>query len=187
VFRGPLDRQGWLIVLAMAFYVGAEMIVSTRIVVFLRMEHQWGPEQASWYLTLFFLGLMGGRAANLAWHLPLREWQTLVLANVLALLSFVAGLSIHPLGLALCGIFMSVVFPTMVAFAGKIRPEHSDKIVSYGITGVGMVLVTMHFTVGWIAELTSMTTAMTVGIGLLAVVLVVLMPLKSAIPEGKTV
>lgn len=181
--RKPLSATGWGFVLALSFCVGAEMAVSTRMVVYLRTDLQWDVAQSSLYLSYFFAGLMLGRMIKLIWHIPFSDWTVLVVTNLLTLLSYSLGLFYHPLGLSLSGFFMAVVFPTIVDAISKASPKEAENIVASGITGISIVLIIVHWVLGLLADVFTMRWAMVLGPALLVVVLLILFKMKSQMRE----
>lgn len=178
-----LSSLGWSFALIMAFYVGAEMILSTRMVVYLLRQHEFSFEQASLYLTLFFTGLMIGRLSFALLPLKVSSLTLLQGSLFISLVGYAVGFFASPWGFVFCGLSMSVFFPTLVASISENRPKESGQIIALGMTGVSVILIIMHWTFGLIADLWNMRVAMTLGPLFLLVAIILLLFCRSQINE----
>ena len=167
--KKPLSWAGWLAATSMSFYVGAEMIISTRIVLFLTREYDFSLSKASYYLTLFFVGLMAGRLLVAVRNWSISSWVLMALSLITSFAFFLMGFYLHPLGFAACGLSMSIFFPTMIAVISKNLNNESDRVIAVGMTGVAVVLIAMHWAFGLISDKWNMTTAMALGPVFLAI------------------
>jgi FHS family glucose/mannose:H+ symporter-like MFS transporter len=154
-----------------SFYVASEILVSSRLVIYLKEAWNMPLDQASSFLSVFFFTLLAGRLlfALVKFKVPLlRLLKTSALASIFF---FLLGLYVHPLFLALTGGTMSFFFPTGMTWISAKYEKTSDAIIATVMTFVGGMIVSVHWFVGVISDGYGINTAMLLGVGLLSVVL----------------
>jgi fucose permease len=176
---GAPDRlaQAWLAG-ALALYVLAEIMVSSRLALYMRREHGADLATSSGMVTSFFLCLLGGRLLSslIRWPGSLR---TQLLASLLAsIVCLVLGLLGWPWGFVLSGLAMAPFYPVAVAYLAEEFPHHLDSAMGVSITLQSALVVSMHLSVGLLTDLYGLRTALTVGPAamLIATVLLVTYP-----------
>ncbi len=156
-----------------SFYVACEILLSTRLVVFLFEEGGFALDQASYLLTGFFLLLLGGRAL-FSFYIPPFKTLTMLKASIsLTLCIFIASLLFTPWPLFLSGLTMSFFFPFGM---DQIKKSYSDaeSIIAKVMMFVGAMIAGMHFVFGAMADYAGIEAAMWIGPALLGTSLLLL-------------
>ncbi len=161
IYSGPVQgnsptrlSRGLLIILGLCvgMYVASEIIVSSRLVLYLEQGQGMNNQSASLYLSAFFLFLMIGRLGVAFFHLKMKG-PTILYASLISTLLFCAiGLNGHPLFLALTGLSMSVFFPSFMDWLAESFPDDFQKVTSIVLSGIGLHLVVMHLGFGRVAS-----------------------------------
>ena len=154
-----------------SFYVASEILVSSRLVIYLKEMWEMPIEKASSYLSIFFFTLLAGRVlfALVKFKAPLL--RLLKISAILSIIFFLLGLYVNPLFLALTGGTMSYFFPTGMTWISSKFEKTSDSIIATVMTFVGGMIVSIHWLVGSISDIYGLNTAMMLGVGMLTVVL----------------
>lgn len=147
----------------MSLYVMAEILVSSRLALFMRREWNYDLEHSSLYLTGFFVCMLAGRIlfSFMSFSRPLKQQLSFFLiASAVCLILGVYG---HPLFLVLSGLAMAPFFPLAVAFIAAEFPEDLDSAMSYLIASDFLMLIGMHLFVGYLTDLFGISKALLVG------------------------
>ena len=176
------------IYLATAFgaYVVAEIMVSSRLALFVRRERNLDLEQSSLYVSGFFLLLFLGRL-YFAWRplkVDLREQLSWSLALSFIFIFF--GLYIHPIGLVLTGLCMAPYYPLAIVYISECFPRNMDSAIASTMAMQSLLVVMMHFTVGYFSDWLGLTRALWVGPFFLLVALFILRTYPRFFPDRKT-
>lgn len=159
--------------LAIACYIGSELIISSRIVLYVRRYTEATPEFATYYLAVFFLLLFIGRVSFIAFS----RWRNEVILGwtfSLSALSFVCGLCVSPWFMSLCGLFMAPCFSASMDYVFDVFKEKAPEATAYAIGIASLLNVTMHYTVGAMSDLFGLRAALVVGPVLLVLGLLML-------------
>jgi FHS family glucose/mannose:H+ symporter-like MFS transporter len=157
----------------LTLYVVAEVLVSTRLVLFARRALNYSPEEANLLLSAFFLALFCGRLLFAIVSFPFSNAHVLMLSAVSSLIAFVIGLTVHPLGLAVCGFTMSMFYPCAIALVSEDVGSHSEYATSWALTLQSCGLMVMHFGVGAVSD--SFGIAQALWLGPMSLILVILL------------
>jgi fucose permease len=157
-----------------AFYVVAEISISTRLVLFARREWAYEIDAANGLLSLFFLGLFVGRFAAALFRFPWRSSSILKVSAVVGLVFYILGITVHPSWLALAGIPLSVFYPCMIAMVNEEQRAHAGYITSWCITLQSFGVMVMHFVLGGLTDVFGLRGALWTGPLVLALVLIFL-------------
>ena len=158
----------------LALYVAAEVSLSTRLPLLVERHFRESGETAALYLSGFFALLLAGRLAFAVWSFPGSNSLWLAASAAVSLVAYLFGLFVHPLGLVLCGLTMSVFFPFAVAWLKESFGADGERMVASAIAAVGVALVAMHFGVGALTDAVGIRNALLVGPACLAGALVLL-------------
>jgi MFS transporter, FHS family, glucose/mannose:H+ symporter len=147
----------------LAFYVLAEIMVSSRLPLFVRRELGMDLQQSSYYLTGFFFFLLAGRLLFTFVHFkfPLRNMLGFFLLT--SMLSCAIGLQGYPFFLALAGLFMAPFYPLAVLYTAGYYEKNMDSAVSYSMAIQSFFTVCMHGLVGYLTERYGISMALWVG------------------------
>ncbi len=150
--------------LILAFYVGGELVVSSRIILYVRRYTETTPEQATYYLATFFLLLLLGRVFFIIFDSGLWKSEKILMWSLsLSFLSFACGLWWSPWWMSLCGLFMAPCFATLMEYIFEIFQDRIPQAMTY-VMGIGSLLVfPMHYMVGVATDLVGLRWAMTIG------------------------
>ena len=157
-----------------AFYVIAEISISTRLVLFSRREWAYEIDAANGLLSLFFLGLFLGRLAAAVFRLPWRSSTILKVSTAVGLVFYILGITVHPVWLALTGFPLSVFYPCLIAMVNEEQGVHAGYITSWCITLQSFGVMVMHFVLGGLTDAFGLGNALWVGPLVLALVLIFL-------------
>lgn len=144
----------------LGLYVASEIVVSSRLVYFLTEGHGLAHKEASQYLSLFFLCLMGGRLSLAFFNISLKG-ESLLRASLLStLLLLVLGMNGFYLAFSLSGFTMAVFFPCAMDCLSGWFPDSLDAMMAGAMSGIGVGLVFMHISFGQFADLYGIKFAM---------------------------
>lgn len=147
----------------LAAYVLAEMLISSRMALYMRREFSSSLEESSWYTAGFFVCLLMGRVVFMFWTPRVGIKKQLALSLTLAFISTLIGLFVHPLALVLSGFFMGPYYPLMMVAAGKLFADCISRAISWAIAMANLFVVIMHFTVGYLTDLFGLQFAFLLG------------------------
>ena len=171
----------WLLALALGLYVMAEVGISSRFVLYGVRDLQLSEKSAAELLSLFFVGLMGGRLLLGLFHVPFRSITILFLCVILSLGSFALGILWSPWMLSLTGLCMAPFFPTAMAWMAENLPNKIESTTTLIMLFQGLMLLLMHQLMGTIEQVYSVQTAMWVGPGALVLALASLIRLSKTV------
>ncbi len=151
------------ITFAISFYVLAEIVMGTRLALFMRRYYDYDLSTSSLYVTLFFVFLLIGRVAIsfMPHHYDIKKQLLLSLAASFVLI--LIGLYVHPLALPLAGLGFAPFYPLSMSYISQLYPHKSTTIVSWTLTIQGFCIVLMHLGVGQLADIVGLKSAMLIG------------------------
>lgn len=152
-----------------AFYVVAEILISTRLALYMRTYFAMDLTQSAGYVTLFFLFLLIGRVSFAFIHLPFSLKAQLYGCLVGSLICLSIGLKWHPFFLALSGLTMAPYYPLCVSYISEISKDLSRTVVSYAMSFQSFSVVAMHLGVGYMTDTFGLAFAF--GVGILALII----------------
>lgn len=159
----------WIWALVNAFYLFAEISISSRLVLYLNRHKELNLVDATQYLTGFFLSLWLGRVLFTLCHFRrITTWQILVISQITAAVCITLGLLHKPIWLSISGLCLAPIFPFMMEYVSHLFGKHCQKPLSF-IVGFGSLsIVVMHLIVGVVSEQWSLAVALWIGpLGLL--------------------
>lgn len=151
------------------FYVVAEILISSRLALYMRTYYQMDLTQSAWYVTWFFLFLLIGRISFAFFHLPFSLKAQLNGFLIGSLLLLVMGLKLHPIFLVLSGLTMAPYYPLCVSYISEISGELSRTFLSIAISFQSLAVVVMHLGVGYMTDQYGLAFAL--GVGLLSLII----------------
>lgn len=151
------------------FYVVAEILISTRLALYMRTYYNMDLVQSAQYVTLFFLFMLIGRVSFAFVHLPL-SLRTQLNGCLVGSLSFIVlGLWLHPFFLALTGLTMAPYYPLCVSYIAEISQNLSRTFLSVAMSFQSLAVVAMHLGVGYMTDQYGL--ALAFGVGILALII----------------
>ena len=152
----PDPRQGVLrqyyFAVIMASYVLAEILMSSRLALYMRREYQTDLTTSSYYMAGFFVALLSGRVFFALWAPRIALKKQLMLSLALSTLSQIAGLWIHPFWFVISGLFMAPFYPLMMVEIGLVFHEVLHQAVANAVAFSSLFVVGMHVAVGSLAD-----------------------------------
>ncbi len=159
-----VDRKKLLMLsFAFSFYVVSEILVSTRLALYLRRDFNYDLYQSSQALFVFFILLLFGRLISsfIHWGHFLRK----ALLGSLALTTFaiVLGLLVHPWFIILAGFTMAPFYPLAISFMSEVFPKHLQMVIGWAMTIQSFSVVSMHVVVGKFTDNFGLSAALWLG------------------------
>ena len=150
-----------------ASYVGAEILVSTRLALYMRTFFNMNLEESSDYVTGFFIFLFIGRIFFIfkSFRIPLKFQLNLSLG--LSLLSFILGLAVHPFFLAFIGLTMAPFYPLAIVYISEITGYQKRRFLTFVMGLQSFCVIFMHAGVGYLTDKYGLFYAFYIGIFLL--------------------
>lgn len=135
-----------------SFAVAAEVMLSSRLALYMRRVWNYDLEMSSLYVTYFFIALLLGRllftGVKFNRSIPFQLSVCLLITAVCVGL----GLFAHPLFLVAAGMSVSPFYPLAIAFISSEFPHDLDTAVSYMMATDSMMLAIMHVLVGKLSD-----------------------------------
>lgn len=144
-----------LFIIAIGFYICAEVSVSYWFVNFLGIRYNFNVDKSSFYLSMFFLlltigRLLGGFVVDRVGHI---KSLIIFLSTAFALftIGLVGGKSLIIL-ISAAGLFYSIVFPTFVVTVNNAFKENTSYILGVIMTFSSGVNMVINFFVGYLND-----------------------------------
>lgn len=151
------DIFQWIIFLS--FYISAELMLSTRLVVLMR-DFNFGYDFSAHTLAGFFIFMFVSRFFFFLFKLKVSDLILLTLSVGASLFCFVVFYFTWAPGIALCGLFMGPVFPFVMEYLSKKMPENFDVLVARIIAISSLFVVCCHLALGKFSDLWGVKLAM---------------------------
>jgi len=179
------SHNKWKILFGMAlgFYVSAEIVASSRLVLYCTQHLSWSTAKAALYLSLFFAFLLLGRLLFASFSVKGASVTWLVISLVTTLFAFLFGLYVDPIGLSMVGMTMSIFFPCFMDWVSELFPEQGESIISSMLTSMGVMIITMHALVGYLNELWGVQVALHIGPLFCLLSLAIILKIKQVMPK----
>jgi FHS family glucose/mannose:H+ symporter-like MFS transporter len=163
----------------LSFYVATEVMVSSRLSLYLHQVWSYQLDHASGELGLFFLLLLAGRLL-FAFYTPKTDPLKIIKASALCtLILLILGTQSYPKLLPLSGLSMSIFFPCFLTWISMKYGAQKDILITVVMRFVGGMIVFMHVVFGALAEAIGIAHAFLLAIVLHLVVIALLLPKKS--------
>jgi MFS transporter, FHS family, glucose/mannose:H+ symporter len=153
----------------LAFYVVTEILVSSRLALYMRQYFNMDLKSSSLYVTYFFSFLLLGR---LGFTFKKFAASIKVQMNILLVLTFICvllGLLAHPFFLALSGLTMAPFYPLGIAYLSEQTHIHKRRYITFAIALQNLCLISMHLGVGYLTDHFGLINAF--GVGVISIVL----------------
>jgi len=171
-------RSYGVIAAMISMYVLGELVISTRLSLYMRRVFDYSPDHAAILLAVFFVLLFIGRIFILLRPLRLSSLQLIEWSLVGSIAVNAAGLWLHPWFFALCGLTMAPIFAVSLNFLAEKYPKHSTEAISYCLAIGCLYIVSMHLFMGVLTDLVGIRHAMLLGLFALILALVLLLHIK---------
>lgn len=163
IHRQKNFRPQLFLALMVSFSVAAEVMVSSRLALYMRRVWNYDLEDSSLYVTYFFLFLLAGRLlfALVPFRQSIQRLLSLSVVSTMAL--FFLGLFVHPFFLVATGLGVAPFYPLAISWISSEFPHDMDAAVSYMIATDSMMLILMHLLVGRLTDAVGITGAILTG------------------------
>lgn len=155
--------------LMVSFDVAGEIMISSRLALYMRREWNFDLQQSSLYVTYFFIAMLVGRSLFALIHFKQSPRFLLSVSIVSTIITGLLGLYYHPGFLALTGFTIAPFYPLSISFISNEFPGDLDDAVSYMMATDSLMLVFMHLSVGKLTDLFGIHQAILVGLGFFAI------------------
>ncbi|WP_374032082.1 sugar MFS transporter [Bdellovibrio bacteriovorus] len=143
--------------------VAAEIMVSTRLALYMQRIWNFSMESSSIYVTYFFVSMVLGRFAFAVIHFRQSPRFLLSVSLVVSLAVLLAGVYIHPLFLAGTGLAIAPFYPLAISWISSEFPEDLDTAVTYMMTTDSLMLIVMHVAIGKLTDFFGIQNAILAG------------------------
>lgn len=161
------DDMSWRKSLAgasLGFYVLAEILLSSRLVVYLRREEGMEPDVAAQVLALFFILVLAGRILFTVLDVHrFKSRQIMLVCLVFSFVTNILGLVFSPYWLVLCGLCMAPMFGVGVTYMSELSPKNPSRGIANALSLNAIMIVMMHFGVGYVTQAYGIQAAMMSG------------------------
>ncbi len=147
-----------------AFYVVAEILIGTRLALYMRTQFNMNLSESSRYVTFFFMFLLAGRLlfALKKINLPLKFQLNASLISSVILLGL--GLKFHPFILTLVGLTMAPFYPLSVSYISDLTGIEARRFITFAMALQSLSVVAMHLGVGYLTDHLGIFYAFSIGI-----------------------
>ena len=163
VHKRDIKRMLYLAV-AISFYVSAELLVSSRLVLYVRRTLKVSPAKSTNFLTLFFVLLMIGRLMFFVFKFKKISSRAVLISSLgSSCVIYMLGLSYSPWLLSCCGLTMAPFFATSMDFVAHQFRKNFSYALSLTISLSSLVIVCMYFGVGYLTQVKGIAFAIAIG------------------------
>jgi fucose permease len=171
---------------AIAFYVAAEIGMSSWLVTFLQEIRGASVASSTQSLSLFFAMLMIGRLGGGFIVQRLGYVRAILFASIGSLLCITAGIFTDlSIFLPATGLFFSIIFPTFTAAVSVDHPENTSSILGLLFTFAGLGGILGPWLIGWMSDWLGLQMGFSAGIIFVALMLISTYILEKGIRNGK--
>lgn len=147
-----------------SLYVVAEILLATRLALYFQEVMMLNAADASFKVSVFFLGLLMGRFLFFIIPLKLNLYIALRASLILSFLSIVMGLIYNPLFLVATGLFMAPFYGWSMAYLSELFHDSKlNKALGINVAFQSGFVVAMHLSYGKLSEVLSVKQALWLG------------------------
>jgi fucose permease len=157
-----------------SFYVCSEIILSTRLVVYLTEYQGLSQSFSTQALSVFFFLLLVGRMSFAFITTRISSLFLLKCSSLLTIVFIVLGMNVSPYLLPITGLTMSFFFPCAMGWLSNKYPEHNDTLIPTVMKYVNGMIVVIHGVFGVISDSYGLQVAFYLAVGFQLVVLYLL-------------
>lgn len=156
--------HGLYVALFVSAYMIGEVAISSRFVLYVRRTLDVSEGWAPLYLAGFFGLLFAGRITLFFLKMErLRSEAVMSVSLLSSIVFYVLGLWLSPWWLCLCGLTMAPFFPMAMDYISSLFGRASAQVISYTMAIGSLMVVFMHYSVGWLTELWGIQVALHLG------------------------
>ncbi len=160
----------------LSIYVALEILIASRLALFMRIERGSDLRQSSFWVFIFFGGLFLGRMLLSVYRPPFSLSAQLRLSLIGTCVLILAGVFIAPELMALTGLTLAPFYPLMMTAMSLLFHEKVDRAAALAVGFSGLSVVSMHAAVGFISDQFGLKWAFLLGLllSLVAFVMIIL-------------
>jgi fucose permease len=162
------------IALAVSFYTAVEILISSRLALYLRRDFHFDLQTSTYYVTAFFISLLSGRLVFAFFHFKMSVRNTLSVSLLSSLALMILGLSVSPVFLVILGLTMAPFYPLAMSYISEHFDTSLDSAISTTLALAYLMTVLMHGLVGYLTDLYGISKALWVGPGALILAFMVI-------------
>ncbi|MGZ3772367.1 MAG: MFS transporter [Pseudobdellovibrionaceae bacterium] len=136
----------------LGFAVATEIMVSSRLALYMQRERHFDMESSSLYVTFFFIFMMLGRLLFSIVHFRRSPQFMLTISLLLSGLCLFCGIIVHPLFLTGIGFTIAPFYPLAISWVSSEFPDDLDAAVAYTVAADSIMLIVMHLLIGKITD-----------------------------------
>lgn len=148
----------------LAFYVVAEILVSSRLALYMRTYFKMDLKESSWYVTAFFICLLLGRILFALKSFKAKLKTQLNFSLIAALVCLSLGLKFHPYFLIALGFAMAPFYPVSVAYISEQSGVFQRQFIAFAMSFQSFCVIAMHLGVGYLTDQFGLFYAFEVGL-----------------------
>jgi MFS transporter, FHS family, glucose/mannose:H+ symporter len=152
-----------ILAVAVASYVMAEILVSSRLALYLRVVKNYDLHQSSVYLTGFFVGLLAGRLLFSFYQPKIKLFNQLLVSLLVTVLMLILGIKVHESFFIASGLSMGPFFPLAVNYISESFPRALNRAMAFTVSIQSLFVVIMHLSFGWVTDAFGIIQAMAAG------------------------
>lgn len=149
--------------LMLGSYVVTEIMVSSRLALYMNRVKGMDLKDASMYVSSFFVFLLIGRLICTFKHFKKDLKFQLISCILVSIILIVFGLSVHPFGLVLSGLSMAPVYPLAVSYMAEKFPHSLESTISVAMATQSFLIVIMHISIGSLTDIFGIQRALYLG------------------------
>lgn len=138
--------------LVMALYVLAEILISSRLALYMRRVKDSGINEANILVSIFFVFLLLGRIVMATWNNSISLRKQLIASLCFTAIFLVLGLHVNEWFLALSGLSMAPFFPIGLTYISEVFPKTVSSAIAYTTAVQSIFLVLMHLGFGYVSD-----------------------------------
>lgn len=158
-------KPQFFLAIMLSLAVAAEIMVSSRLALYMQQTLNFDMEASSLYVSYFFISMMMGRLLFTVIHFKHSPQFLLSVSLFFTGVCILSGVFIHPLFLAASGFTIAPFYPLSISWVSTEFPEDLDSAVSYMMATDSIMLIFMHLAIGKLTDLFSIKEAMLWGMG----------------------
>lgn len=160
--------------LMLSFAVATELMLSSRLALYMQRVWNYNMETSSLYVTYFFIFMMLGRGLFTLVHFKQTPQFLLTTSIVGTGATILLGVFVHPLFLAVGGFTVAPFYPLSISWISSEFPQDLDSVVSYMMATDSLMLILMHLAIGKVTDLIGIENAILSGLGFVVLSLVMI-------------
>ena len=146
-----------------AFYVVAEIMITSRLGLFYRREMNETLENSSLMVGYFFLFLFASRALFTIFHFKTSLYKMLFISLLSSVIFVCIGLIFNPWFLVFTGFAMGPFYGFSIAYISEIFHEKTNQAIGLAMGMQSSFVVVMHLSFGYLSDILTLKKALWMG------------------------